>query len=272
MKKSHIIGLIFIAGLLGAIFLMNAGKEPPPVGAGPGRGDEEGRVLYEGAKRLAEEGRLLEARGLYKKLLAEYTRSPLVKDATEELGGLNIRILFSPVETPDCVFYPVRPGDTLYDIAREFRTTVGLIMKSNNLENTVIRPGMKLKISMAKYSILVDKSQNILMLKSNDEVLKTYTVSTGADNSTPSGAHRITDKLIDPTWFKAGAVVPPESPENILGSRWMGLTAAGYGIHGTTDESTIGTQITAGCVRMRNKDVEELYSIVPSGTEVVIID
>jgi len=129
-----------------------------------------------------------------------------------------------------------------------------------------------LKILTAKVSIIVDKSQNKLFLKINDEIFKAYPCSTGKFSSTPTGKFKIVNKLIDPVWFKAGAIVPPESPENILGTRWLGLDLKGYGIHGTTQPETIGKQVTQGCIRMYNKDVEELFDIVPVGTEVIIID
>ena len=119
---------------------------------------------------------------------------------------------------------------------------------------------------------MVDKSQNILVLKSDDEIIKTYRVSTGLNNCTPVGNFKIISKLPNPVWFKAGAIVPPESPENVLGSRWLGFDLPGYGIHGTIQPETIGQQITQGCVRMLNQDVEELYSLVPMGTEVTIVD
>ena len=80
------------------------------------------------------------------------------------------------------------------------------------------------------------------------------------------------NKQVNPTWFKAGAVVPPDSPENILGTRWMGFDLKSYGIHGTTDPDALGKQVTAGCVRMRNSEVEELYDIAPIGTEVTMVD
>jgi lipoprotein-anchoring transpeptidase ErfK/SrfK len=122
------------------------------------------------------------------------------------------------------------------------------------------------------FSILVDKSQNILILKSNEEVIKTYIVSTGANNSTPTGTFKIINKIPHPTWFKAGAVVPAGTPDNILGTRWLGFDLPGYGIHGTTEPQSLGQQVTQGCVRMANLEVEELYTIIPVGTEVTIID
>lgn len=273
-KRLVIIGIVFI-GLLAAIFLFTSNSEKNLsldkdtfiyTGAAPGKD------LYNEAKKFEENGELLEAQKIYEELLARYPDSNLVKKIRTRLDELNIRILFSTIPTEDSIFYYVKPGDTLRKIANSFETTVELIMKSNNLASTMIRPDMRLKISNAKYSVLVDKSQNILMLKSDDEIFKTYTVSTGANNCTPVGIYTIENKLIDPTWYTMGAVVPPESPDNILGSRWMGLDLPGYGLHGTTDESSLGQQITKGCVRMKNSDVEELYSIIPVGTKVAIID
>ncbi len=112
----------------------------------------------------------------------------------------------------------------------------------------------------------------MLILKSNEEVFKTYIVATGEDNSTPVGTFTIVEKLIDPTWYSAGAVIPPDSPDNVLGTRWLGFDLSGYGIHGTTEPESLGKQVTQGCVRLSNADVEELYIIIPKGTEVIIVD
>jgi len=78
--------------------------------------------------------------------------------------------------------------------------------------------------------------------------------------------------LQKPLWYRVGAVVPADSQDYELGTRWLGLSIDGYGIHGTKDPSSIGKQATLGCVRMINGDVEELFAIVPSGTEVVVVD
>lgn len=273
MKKRLIVIGIVVVGVVVIVLLFIPRKSPESIKGKPyQKTADSARFLYNEATRLEKERNLLSAKKTYKKLLRDFPDSNLLKDVRSKLDELNIKILFSPVPTEDSIFYEVKPGDTLNKIARDHGTTVELIMKNNNLTDTLIRPKMRLKISNVKYSILVDKSQNILMLKSNNEVLKTYLVSTGANNSTPSGTHIIENKLINPTWYKAGAIVFPEDPENILGSRWMGIDLAGYGIHGTTDESSIGKHITEGCIRMKKGDVEELYSIVPVGTEVVIID
>ncbi|TBR15008.1 L,D-transpeptidase [bacterium] len=190
----------------------------------------------------------------------------------KKIEDFNIKMLFSGIAIPNTVIYEVKSGDTLDKIAKEFKTTIELISKSNNLMDDKITPGKQLRLWNANFSILVDKSQNTLILKAADDIIKTYIVSTGANNSTPVGVFKIVNKLKDPTWFKEGAVVPSGSPQNVLGSRWLGFNLPGYGIHGTTDPQNLGKQVTQGCVRLSNSDVSELYDIVPLGTEVTIVD
>jgi len=217
-------------------------------------------------------GKFDQAKTAYTDLLSSCPESLLLKKTQEQLGDLNIKILFSPIITSDSSVYEVKRGDNLTSIAKASGTTVDLIKKSNNLSSDTIRVGSKLKVIKSRFSVIVDKSQNILTLKSNEDVLKTYPVSTGLDNCTPIGNFKVVNKIIDPTWYSAEAIVPPSSPENILGTRWMGLSIEGYGIHGTTDPGSIGRSVTAGCVRMRNSDVEELYTILPVGTVVTVVD
>src|SRR3990167_9098360 len=136
--------------------------------------NKQASKLYDEAAKLAGEGKVSEASDIYKRILAECPGSNLVSSARSKIDVLNIKILFSPIPTKDSTIYEVVAGDNLVKIARKFGTTVDLITKANALSSTVIRPGMKLKISKAKYSILVDKSQNILILSSDGEVSKTY--------------------------------------------------------------------------------------------------
>ena len=215
---------------------------------------------------------IVEARAMYRTLLDKFPESPLLAKTQSRLGEVNVALLFSPVVTELDGVHQVEAGDTLGKIAANAGTTVEYLKRANGLANDVIRPQQKLKIPKGKFGIVVDKSQNQLLLTENNQFIKTYTVSTGKDNSTPVGTFKIVTKIPNPVWYTQGAVVPPESPENILGTRWLGLDKKGYGIHGTVDPNALGQQVTAGCVRMNNQDVEELFDIVPVGTEVTIVD
>lgn len=229
--------------------------------------------LYAQANTLLGKGEYLQAKDKYQKIITDFPNSKHLFEVKRKLEELNMKIIFSGVTVPGKTqIYEVKKGDALEKIAKKFNTTVDLVKKSNNLKSNLIRLNQRLRVWTQKFSCVVDKSQNILILKSDEEVIKTYAVSTGANNSTPTGIFKIINKLIDPVWYKSGTIVLPESPDNILGSRWLGFDLAEYGIHGTTQPETIGKQITQGCVRMLNKDVEEIYTLLPVGTEVTIID
>jgi len=215
---------------------------------------------------------LVEARSMYRTLLDRFPDSPLVPATQTRLGNVNIALLFSPTVTDLDTVHEVGLGDTLGKIASKHGTTVPFIKRANGLKSDVIRPHQKLKIPKGHFSIVVDKSQNQLLLTEDNQFVKTYTVATGKDNSTPVGTFKITNKLANPVWYKEGAIVPPDSPANILGTRWLGIDKQGYGIHGAVDPNALGQQVTAGCVRMNNHDVEELFDIIPVGTDVTIVD
>jgi lipoprotein-anchoring transpeptidase ErfK/SrfK len=228
--------------------------------------------LLSQAANYEAQGDKLKAKESYDQIISNYPDYDKIEDVQEKLGQLNMDLIFSQAPMPQTISYEIVPGDSLGKLARKYNTTPQLIKRANGLKSDVIRTGERLRIWTAPFTVLVNKSQNVLFLKSGDEVLKIYHVATGKDNITPVGTFKIATKIEKPVWFKnGGPPIPSESPENELGSRWMGFdTDPHYGIHGTLHPETIGQQVTDGCVRMRNEDVEELFDILPTGTEVVI--
>jgi lipoprotein-anchoring transpeptidase ErfK/SrfK len=268
---------ITISGIVIVVLIMiglSSMKSSPTIEAdAPSVEDSTAQQLYEQAAALKGNKDLVEARNIYQKIITQYSDYENIESVQEELEKINMELIFSNTPAPQkTVVHEVTSGDTLGKLAKQYGTTIDLIKKSNHLKSDIIRIGQKLRIWTGQFNIHVDKSQNVLLLKDGDEVVKVYQVSTGADSSTPVGKFTVTTKLTDPVWFNRGVVVPPESPQNVLGSRWLGFDVPGYGIHGTIEPETIGSQITAGCVRMRNSDVEELYSLIPLGTQVVVVN
>lgn len=229
--------------------------------------------LYNQAADAQRNHDLLTAQKFYQEIITKYPDAENISTVQKDMEGLSMQLLFSRTAVPGkTVMHEVATGESLVRIAKKYGTTVDFIRRENNLKGDTIHLGQKLRIWTGKFNIFVDKSQNKLYLKDGNDLLKIYSVSTGTNNSTPVGTFKITSKLENPVWFNKGAVVPPESPDNVLGTRWMGFDLAGYGIHGTVEPDKIGQQVTAGCVRMLNTEVEELYSIIPMNTEVVIVD
>jgi L,D-transpeptidase ErfK/SrfK len=119
--------------------------------------------------------------------------------------------------------------------------------------------------------IVVSIPDRKLAVLEGDRVVKIYRTAVGAPASpSPTGAFTIVNQIEDPTWYTKGRTVPP-GKANPLGTRWMGLSKKGYGIHGTNVPSSIGHNASHGCIRMRNHDVEELFTIVAVGDSVELV-
>ena len=120
----------------------------------------------------------------------------------------------------------------------------------------------------ASRKILVSIPDRKLAVVEGDRVVRIFRTAVGAPHSpSPHGTFRIINHIAEPTWYTKGKIVPP-GKGNPLGTRWMGLSAKGYGIHGTNRPSSIGHNASHGCIRMRNQDVEQLFEMVSVGDEV----
>jgi lipoprotein-anchoring transpeptidase ErfK/SrfK len=116
--------------------------------------------------------------------------------------------------------------------------------------------------------IVVSIPDRRLAVLESDRVVKIFATAVGAPQSpSPSGAYTIVSSIPDPTWYTKGRIVGP-GKNNPLGTRWLGLSVKGYGIHGTNNPASIGHDASHGCIRMRNRDVEELFAMVGIGDQV----
>lgn len=118
--------------------------------------------------------------------------------------------------------------------------------------------------------VLVSLPDRKLALFENGKVVRTYRIAVGK-TSTPSpvGAFKIVNRVKNPTYYHKGQVIAPGG-NNPVGSRWMGLSAKSYGIHGTNQPNSIGKAASTGCIRMSKQDLEELFERVNVGDAVEI--
>lgn len=241
----------------------------------------EAKQKLDEAFRMADDGALAEARAALLDLLEDPSTTEASKRIESRLGEIDVELVTTPHAMPEKVDYAIAAGDQIRAIARKFGTTRDLICKSNNVRNPdKIQVGDRLRVlSNASFAIHVSKTTNELLLTMNGKFFKRYVVSTGKYGRTPVGTFKITVKEVEPIWYIDGRQIPYGDKENILGTRWMAIEAtgdtmpaSGYGIHGTWEPESLGKQASAGCVRMRNEDVEELFLIVPEGTPVTIVE
>ncbi len=125
--------------------------------------------------------------------------------------------------------------------------------------------------------LVVDLSEAKLYSYWGDRLLSTYPVAVGQPGwETPIGTFKVVQKQRNPLWKQpiTGELIPT-GPNNPLGARWIGFWSDGrhqIGFHGThkAQEHLIGQPVSHGCLRMRNKDIQELYEQVSLGTQVIV--
>jgi lipoprotein-anchoring transpeptidase ErfK/SrfK len=127
--------------------------------------------------------------------------------------------------------------------------------------------------------IVIRRGANELRYYVGAKLARSFGVATGQSiYPTPVGTFTIVDMQRNPWWrppdspWAKGLDPIPPGPGNPLGTRWMGLTAPGVGIHGTPDDTSIGYSASHGCIRMHIPDAEWLFEHVRLGTPVVITD
>lgn len=207
---------------------------------------------------------------------------------TMSLTLLSLSVLFSGCElvleskaTANTLPAPVTNPNTQKAPETKPAPTQSTDSKSTNTSPATSNP----EPTQQKKSVIrieISKKDKTLKLFIDDKLQKQYKVAVGKPSTpTPSGTYKVINKAVNPDWLdpKTKILVKGSDPNNPLGERWMGLSRiekdgslikTGLGIHGTTAPSSIGTEASHGCIRMHNKEVEELFPNVPVGTIVTI--
>ena len=195
------------------------------------------------------------------------TLSVPAEDATATLAGVR------PVIQPGKAGIAVNPKLT------RLRVEAALAVAARS----IVRPVAKTVAPSVNRSnfgavVVIYRGSNVLHLYNGEQPWRTIPVATGqAIYPTPTGSWHVVDKQRNPWWrppdspWAQGLKPIPPGPGNPLGTRWMGLDAAGVGMHGTPDAASIGYSASHGCIRMRIPDAEWLFDRVRVGTPVFII-
>lgn len=266
------------------------------------------RTLFDDARRALADSDPVRARALLNRVLLHPRASSSDADsARAQMRELNGSLVFSrDVFAGDelSTTYTVRPGDSLSRIRStlslstepEFIATVNLLANAN-----AIRVGQRLKIVPGPFHAVVSKSDyridiyagpkpdpanldpapNVSHAEPGWTYVTSYLVGLGENDQTPVGNFLVTRKVRDPEWTnpRTGKRYTRDDPENPIGSAWLALEGLdaesrkhlSYGIHGTIEPETIGTQSSMGCIRLGDDDVEMVYQMLGSGVSVVKI-
>lgn len=118
--------------------------------------------------------------------------------------------------------------------------------------------------------VWVSVADRQLAVMEGENVIARFPVAVGAGVSpSPTGEFTIVNRVANPTYYHAGNVIP-SGADNPVGTRWLGLSQKGYGIHGTNAPRSIGHAASHGCIRLRNRDMERLFTLLQVGDMVEI--
>jgi len=256
-------------GPAGAAGTLTGGPAPAP--AGPGE------VIADDGLALAASGRIVEAQRRLSEALRAGVDGPKGKAVREALVTLADRAQLSSARLPEDPYskaYEVARGDSVTRIGQKFLITKELLMKLNGLASPGIAAGQQMKVVQGPVNVEISKGRHELQAWLGDICIRVCQVGIGKGNSTPEGTFVVKNKMINPPYQPQHK---PKSehrdggaPDNPLGSRWIDI-GNHYGIHGTIDPASIGRDVSEGCIRMHNKEVEELYDLVVLGGSKVTV-
>jgi lipoprotein-anchoring transpeptidase ErfK/SrfK len=123
---------------------------------------------------------------------------------------------------------------------------------------------------LAQRVVLVSIPDRKLAVLEDGNVIAQFPIAVGAAASpSPSGEFQIVSRVSNPTYYRPGTVIPA-GKDSPVGTRWLGLSQKGYGIHGTNAPRSIGRAVSHGCIRLRNRDMERLFTMLRVGDVVKI--
>jgi hypothetical protein len=157
---------------------------------------------------------------------------------------------------------------------------VGRLLRNSRAPVSLRLRAVKPAVTRASFGsiVVIRRGSKTLSLYHGMRLRRTFGVATGTSSyPTPLGRFDIVTMQRNPWWYPPdsdwaqGLDPVPPGPGNPLGTRWMGISAPGVGIHGTPDAASIGYSASHGCIRMRISEAEQLFRLVSVGTPVFIV-
>lgn len=173
---------------------------------------------------------------------------------------------------------PEKAGKAI-DVESSKKAVVDGVALGDSTVKLVTKPLKAASDATLSKVILVRAGENKLYLYENGQITKSWPVATGAAGYlTPTGVWHVVEKIVNPSWYNPGSawakglpkVIGP-GPNNPLGTKALRLDAPAILIHATSNRASIGYSESHGCIRMTEENEAELFSMVPVGTRVAIV-
>jgi LysM repeat protein len=238
------------------------------------------------AEVLVREGKLIEARGILVKALITAAKSPVTRELRDLLGDVNTQIFFSKKPSPRKTEYIVKRGDALASIARKLKSSAEAIIRVNDLDSTLIRPG-KLMVPQLDFTITIDLPRDRVIVHDSRGFFTQYPIISAA--LPPSRKPAIQTTVAAKSFLENGRPVQPGHGLEKQGTPRIDLGRVGYVLYGvqqeteeTSSEIAVATDDDQSTnsrdsnrppqgIAMLKEDIAEVELLVRKGTPVTII-
>jgi LysM repeat protein len=240
------------------------------------------------AQTLVSQGNLNEARAILVNALITAPKSPVTRELRDLLGDVNTQIFFSKEPSPRKIEYTVKRGDALSSIARKLQSSAEAIMRVNDLDSTLIRPGEKLFVPQLDFTITIDLPRNRVIVHDSHGFFTQYPIASA--DLPPTRHPRIQTKVAAKSFWKNGKPVRAGHGFQNEGTPRINLTHRGYVLYGVEENSdATTTQIAVDAddnqatqnsldsdrppqgIAMLKDDLAEIELLIRKGTPVTVI-
>jgi LysM repeat protein len=240
------------------------------------------------AQALVGEGKMNEAQAIVVKALITAPNSPVTRELRDLLGNINTQLFFSKEPSPRKTEYMVKRGDTLSSIARKFWSSAEAIVRINDLDSILIRPGEKLLVPQLDFNITIDLPSNRVIVHDSLGFFCQYPIA--SVELPPSRKPTIETKVKAKSYWENNRPVQPGNSVKKEGTPRIDLGRAGYVLYGAEEEKYASTsEIAFGTnekkqglnfrganrpphgIAMLKDDIAEIDLLIRKGSPVTII-
>jgi len=240
------------------------------------------------AQGLVHEGKLNEARAILVKALITAPKSPVTRELRDLLGDVNTEIFFSKEPSPRKTEYTVRRGDALAAIARKLDSSTEAIIRVNDLDSTLIRPGEKLLVPHLDFTITIDLPRDRVVVHDSHGFFTQCPIVSAA--LPPTRHATIQTKVTAKSFWENGRPVQPSPESQQEGTPRIDLGRTGYVLYGVDEDNNTNTSeiaveadvkdgtpdsrdpnLPAQGIAMLKGDITDIELLIRKGTPVTII-
>jgi lipoprotein-anchoring transpeptidase ErfK/SrfK len=241
-----------------------------PQGTGPHHSGTFAEVM-EAARQDLEAGQMTNA---LEQLSGWYNDPHLAPAEQQQLNQLLDQVAGTVVYSTQHLLeppYEVQPGERLEDIAQRYNVPWQLLAKINGIDDPAsLRPGERIKVVRGPFNAVVDLEKRELTLTlANGSYAGRFPIGIGQDQPPREGSFTVSDKVVDPVYHGRNSVVGAGDQANPYGTRWIGL-GTDLAIHGTDRAENVGRADLPGSISMKPQDIEDVFDILATGSQVTI--